>query len=209
MLLEGDFGQLAPQAKEPVETINKSAYSLGLVVEDFLNISRMEQGRMKYDMTNFDMKNLVEEVMRESQPNMKASVPVTFSCIDCDHTDHTVMADKGKIKQVLGNLLDNSIKYTPTGWIKVSLEKALNDNKEKVIKVSISDSGVGISAETMPLLFSKFSRAKDANRTNIRGTGLGLYVAKQIVMAHTGGDIWAESPGEGKGSTFILELPVK
>jgi signal transduction histidine kinase len=209
MLLEGDFGQLTPSTVEPIETVNKSAYSLGLVVEDFLNISRMEQGRMKYDMTKFDMKGLVEEIMRESQPNMKPGVPVTFECIDCDRSDHSVYADKGKIKQVIGNLLDNSIKYTPTGWIKVKLERTFNENKEKVLKVSISDSGVGISTETMPLLFSKFSRAKDANRTNIRGTGLGLYVAKQIVMGHPGADIWAESPGEGKGSTFIIELPVK
>ena len=164
---------------------------------------------MKYDMTKFDIRSLVEEIMRESQPNMKPTVPVSFTCVNCDDIDHTVLADKGKMKQVIGNLLDNSIKYTPTGSVKVTLEKAVNENKEKVFRVAISDTGVGISAETMPLLFSKFSRAKDANKTNIRGTGLGLYVAKQIVMAHPGADIWAESPGEGKGSTFFVDLPLK
>ena len=75
------------------------------------------------------------------------------------------------------------------------------------IRIALSDSGVGISPETLPKLFQKFSRAADANETNVIGTGLGLYVVKTMVEAQHG-RVWAESPGAGKGSTFIVELPV-
>jgi signal transduction histidine kinase len=113
-----------------------------------------------------------------------------------------VNADKGKIKQVLGNIIDNSIKYTPTGGIHVWITAKI---PEKKILISISDTGVGIHPEVLPKLFAKFTRAPDASKTNILGTGLGLYVAKKMIEAHHG-RIWAESAGPGKGSTFFVEL---
>ena len=96
----------------------------------------------------------------------------------------------------------NSIKYTPSGSIEVSLVKNVPERK---ITFSIKDTGVGIAPEVMPKLFSKFTRANNANRQNIYGTGLGLFIAKEIATAHKG-RIWAESDGEGKGSIFFLEL---
>ena len=113
-----------------------------------------------------------------------------------------MIGDKEKINnQVVTNLIDNSFKYTPEGEVTVSLSRI-----GQKIRFSVSDTGVGISSETIPQLFSKFKRAANANVVNMHGTGLGLYIAKEIVTAHKG-MIWAESKGEGKGACFVVELP--
>ncbi|MEK7208537.1 MAG: ATP-binding protein [Patescibacteria group bacterium] len=101
------------------------------------------------------------------------------------------------------NLIDNAVKYTEQGTITITMTKT---GEQALLKVA--DTGVGIAQETLPHLFKKFSRASDASKANLKGTGLGLYVAKQLVEAQ-GGKIWAESEGEGKGATFSVELPLK
>ena len=112
-----------------------------------------------------------------------------------------VKADEGKIRQVVANLIDNSIKYTPKGSVHIGIDKK-PDNK---VLISIVDTGVGMSKETLSRLFGKYVRAENASRTNVGGTGLGLYVAKSFIELHDG-RIWAESKGEGKGSCFFIEL---
>ncbi len=200
MILEGDFGELVPTVKEAVEKIYKSTQDLVVVVGDYLDVSRIEQGRMQYDFSNFDLKELVGTVVNELRPSLeKANLTMTF-----DSTPgilYMVNADKGKIKQVIGNIIDNSIKYTPKGGIHVWLSPKPNGK----VLISISDTGVGIHPDVIPKLFAKFTRAPNASETNILGTGLGLYVAKKMVEAHNG-RVWAESPGPGKGSTFFIEL---
>lgn len=205
MILEGDFGELVPSVREAVEKIYKSTQDLVVVVGDYLDVSRIEQGRMQYDFSNFDLKELVQTVANELRPNVeKANLTMTF-----DSTPgvlYMVNADKGKIKQVISNLIDNSIKYTPKGGIHIWLspKKDTDTNSRKVL-ISISDTGVGIHPEVIPKLFAKFTRAPNASETNILGTGLGLYVAKKMIEVHNG-RVWAESPGPGKGSTFFIEL---
>ena len=117
--------------------------------------------------------------------------------------NYFVYADQGKISQVIGNIIDNALKYTPAGSIKVSLSSA--DGR---VKITVADTGVGLEAEDISRLFEKFIRADGAGNVNYSGTGLGLYVAKQMVEAHQG-KIWMESPGKNKGSTFFVELPTK
>ncbi len=208
MILEGDFGELVPSVKDAVEKIYKSTQDLVVVVGDYLDVSRIEQGRMQYDFSNFDLKELVETVVNELRPNVeKANLSVKF-----DSTPgvlYMINADKGKIKQVIGNLLDNSIKYTPKGgihvWLSLKKDPADGTGTGRKALISISDTGVGIHPDVMPKLFAKFSRAPNASETNILGTGLGLYVAKKMIEAHDG-RVWAESAGTGKGSTFFIEL---
>jgi len=203
MMVEGEYGTLDETLKEPVQKIADSVKSMVLMVEDFLSISRIEQGKMKFDFTDFDLKKLAEEVVYELKPNAdKKQLTLTFSAEP--GKKYLVSADQTKIKQTILNFLDNSIKYTPKGSIAVSVKKNAYD---KII-ISIADTGIGMSAETIPKLFQKFARANDANKTNVIGTGLGLYVAKQMVEAHKG-RVWAESPGVGKGSTFFIELQGK
>lgn len=199
MILEGDFGKITDQLKETMETIYTSTQSLVVLVGDFLDVSRIEQGRMRYDYVDFNLKELVDTVVREITPTVNIEkLQLTFN--SDNKKDYMVHADQGKIKQVVLNIIDNAIKYTKEGFIKVSLTR----NKNKFL-IEIKDSGVGIKPEVLPKLFEKFTRAPDASKTNILGTGLGLYVAKKMVENHQG-RIWAESEGEGKGSRFYVEL---
>ncbi len=204
MILEGDFGELLPTVKDAVEKIYKSTQDLVVVVGDYLDVSRIEQGRMQYDFSNFDLKELVQSVVNELRPNIE-NAHLTIQFDSTPGILYAVNADKGKIKQVISNIIDNSIKYTPKGGLHLWLApKAAADGSRKAL-ISISDTGVGIHPDVMPKLFAKFTRAPDASKTNILGTGLGLYVAKKMIEAHHG-RIWAESPGSGKGSTFFIEL---
>jgi len=202
LILEGDYGTLPDSARRSVEVIMRSAQSMIVLVGDYLDISRIEQGRMKYDFTEFDLRELTETVINEFKP-VSDIVDSTITLDYSKRYSFKIKADAGKIKQVISNLMDNSLKYSPKGIIQVSLEK-----NEKVITLKIKDNGVGIKPEVKATLFEKFSRAPDASKTNILGTGLGLFVARKIVETH-GGKIWAESEGEGKGSTFIIELKAK
>ena len=200
MLLEGSYGKLSAKPQEAVDRIFQSSQKLVIVIEDFLNISRIELGTMKYAVDAVDIKKMVEGIVTEMRPSIEKN-GLKLTC-DCDQKgDYTVQADAGKISQVVTNMIDNSVKYTPKGEIHVKVSRP----SDAAVRVEVKDTGVGITAETMPKLFQKFSRASDASRVNIKGTGLGLYVAKQIVDAH-GGKIWAESEGEGKGSTFTVEF---
>ena len=112
-----------------------------------------------------------------------------------------MVIDEGKIRQAITNLIDNAIKYTPKGKITVSLSA-----DKKNISLTIIDTGIGIKKEDLPNLFKKYSRGSTGQQ--IKGTGLGLYVAKMMAEAHHG-KITAESRGEGKGSKMILALPIK
>ena len=200
MLLEGDYGALADATKQPIETISQSSAALAGIVQDFLDISRIEQGRMKYDFTDLDFSKLVEDVTVELRPNIEHKHLRLMLNIE---QKLFVSGDAGKLRQIVENLIDNSQKYTPKGYIEVTLRRM-----EKMVRMSIRDTGVGIKPEVLPKLFQKFSRAEDASKANLHGTGLGLYVARQLVEAQKG-RVWAESEGEGKGSTFIVELPLK
>jgi signal transduction histidine kinase len=112
-----------------------------------------------------------------------------------------IMADREKLRQVMNNLIDNSIKYTKTGKVEVKLQ-LLNGN----IRFSVTDTGKGIAPEDQDEIFQKFKRGKESIKQSA-GLGLGLYVAKIIIEQHRG-KIWAESPGEGQGSTFLFEIPL-
>jgi len=210
MLLEGSYGALEEKAREPINRVMESSNHLVKLIEDFLNITKIEQGGMKYEFAKVDMEQLLRELARElSVSAEKKGLKLTFE------TDGKVgyyaNADQEKLRQVLLNFIDNAIKYTPAamntgqqGFVKIRLEKTPN----RKARVSVSDSGVGMSEETKNRLFEKFARGEEGQKVNTGGSGLGLYLAKQIVSAH-GGRIWAESPGPNLGSTFSIELSLQ
>lgn len=201
LILEGDYGEVPKGLTEPLNIIFKSTDSLSKTVNDFLDVSRIEQEQMRYYLKSFNLADLVNEVLKEMKNDIKSKGLELR--LDIMAGPFLVHCDKAKLKQVLINLIDNSSKYTETGWIEIGLKK---HNQDQVL-FSIKDSGVGIKAETMPKLFQKFSRCVDAHEANILGTGLGLYVAKKMVEANSG-HIWAESAGEGKGTQFYVTLPL-
>lgn len=203
MILEGSYGKLSTKANEAVERIAESAKFMALSVEDYLNVSRIEAGNMKYEMSDFNLKETASKVVDELRPAiLKKGLLVMFKS-DC-YGSEMVHADIGKTRQVITNLIDNAMKYTPKGSITVI---AHDDVKKMKMYVTIQDTGIGMSKETLEGVFEKFVRAKNANNVNTTGTGLGLFVAKKMIE-NMGGRVWAESQGEGKGSTFHVELPL-
>lgn len=202
LIMEGSFGKVPKSIEEAVDRIYQSSRSMANTIEDFLTISRIEQNRMKYDFAVADLGKIVKDVMAELLPNaIKAGLQLTY--VDDKKGPYNANVDLGKIRQVIINFLDNAMKYTPKGSI--TLRVGRNDATKKIL-VSFVDTGVGMTPETISRLFQRFSRADDANKTNVMGTGLGLFVAKEMVSAHKGGRVWAESEGPGKGSQFYIEL---
>ncbi|MEK7138508.1 MAG: ATP-binding protein [Patescibacteria group bacterium] len=201
MLLENSFGDISEKVRGAVDVIFQSSQKLVTVIEDFLNITRIELGRMKYELAEIDLRKLVETAVKELQNQIKAR-GLALKVEIPEGVDFKVTADSGKIAQVIGNLIDNATKYTKQGGITISLSRPLGAGK---VRLAIADTGVGMTPGAHAQLFQKFTRAKDAGKVNIIGTGLGLYVAKQIIEGHHG-KIWAESAGPGQGSTFYVEL---
>ncbi len=198
MILDGDYGEINPKAKEIVERVMESSNNLTLVVEDLLSVAKIEQGGMKYASEKVDFGELVENTARDLSITAEKKGLKLIDSISKDQK-YFVSGDKEKIRQVLINLIDNSMKYTPSGQIEVNM-----NFKEGKITLSIKDTGVGISKESIDKLFEKFSRG-DGAKLNSTGSGLGLYLVKEIVEAHHG-RVWVESEGEGHGSTFFVEI---
>ncbi len=202
LILDGEYGKLPESAQEPVQRIYDSSITLNAVVDDYLNISRIELGTMKYDFAPVSFKDIVDSTVAELKPNIdKAEIKWTYETCD---SPCMINADKERIKQVVSNLIDNSLKYSNKSFVHVSIAK---QDSSGTVKFTVQDGGIGISSDVLTKLFEKFVRANNASKTNIRGTGLGLYVAREIIRVHKG-TIKAESEGEGKGSKFSFELPV-
>ncbi len=201
MLLDGDFGEITVEKqKEALDRVFTSSRHLATVVDDFLNVAKIEQGGMKYAMAPFDF----EKATRDLESDMalmakKKGLELTFETDN--KAPYTVNGDMEKLRQVILNLTDNSIKYTKEGSIKVLLTK---DEINKRIRLSITDTGMGMTPEIKATLFKKFARGEGA-KMNTGGSGLGLYLAKEIIEAHKG-IVDVTSPGPGQGSTFFIEL---
>lgn len=203
MTLQGQGGPLNDKQKLYIQRAYSSVDRLVKLVNDMLNISRIESGRMTVAMQKVDMNKIVQEVLDEVKPRaLELSVNVVFEPVP---TLAQVIADTDKIKEVLFNLIGNSLKFTPPGG-KVTI--SLTQNGE-YIETKVSDTGSGISPENISKLFQKFGMLPEsyaANKT-ASGTGLGLYISRSIIEMHKG-KIWAASEGVGKGSEFIFSLKV-
>lgn len=198
MVLEGDFGELNDKAKEAIERVFQSTMNLTKVVEDLLNVSKIEQGGMKFVMEDFSLVEIARDMSKDlSISAEKKGLKLTFEG-DKDE-DCMVNGDKEKLRQVVLNLIDNSIKYTKEGSVNVSVKRV----SDKVV-FSVKDTGMGMTPEIKATLFQKFSRG-EGSRMNTGGSGLGLYLAKEIMEAHKG-TIDVDSEGMGKGSNFHFEL---
>ncbi|MBD3359962.1 MAG: GAF domain-containing protein [Candidatus Buchananbacteria bacterium] len=202
MVSQGDYGKISDQVSEPLDRIYKSTLRIINLVEDLLNISRIESGRMKYDFSKADLAKIVNSVYEELEQHAK-NKGLEFKYIKPKKELPEIIMDQKKIREVVMNLMDNAIKYTDQGSITITLEK-----KNNSIVYCVKDTGRGVEPDEMPMLFKKFSRAKGAKLVHTEGTGLGLYIAKQIIERH-GGKIWAESQGRNKGSKFCIEFKIK
>jgi signal transduction histidine kinase len=204
MVLEGDFGSVPPKQEKALRKVYQSGDRLIQLVENLLNVSRISQGRMKYDLEKDDLREVVDKIVDEMSPMAKKKK------VGIEYKKPKNLAaaemDREKISEVITNLIDNAIKYTDQGKITIKLQNAHVNTEEPQVRFCITDTGMGVKKDEIKNLFKKFSRAPETSVVNTEGVGLGLYVAKKIIEDH-GGEIWVESKGEGKGSKFIFELP--
>jgi len=203
LIRDGSYGPVPAKFFEPLGHIDTSVQNMAMSINDFLNVSRIESGTMQYEMSVFSLKELAKVITDElRQYAEKRNIALIFEAASDDEL--MVYADEGKARQILQNLIDNSIKYTPQG--KVTLTASASGAQHTAL-VSIVDTGIGMSQKTLGIIFDKFVRASNANTANMYGTGLGLYIAKEMAEAMKG-HVSASSWGEGHGSTFTLELPL-
>ncbi|MCF7843425.1 hypothetical protein K9M47_00840 [Candidatus Gracilibacteria bacterium] len=198
ILLDGDKGQISPQVVDLLQKIMISGNEVISLLSQYLNKSKIELGQLHYVFLKVDIVQMINEILPTFKVNADQKGLYLTEVLPMKEKVF-VNADQGKLKEVLINLIDNSIKYTPRGSVSVSLEK----HNGKVL-IKIADTGFGIPEDTMKVLFREFSRA-DVQKVNILGTGLGLYLAKIFIDAHKG-RIWAESEGKDKGTQFYVEL---
>ena len=201
-IVEGDYGDAPPQL---LAIARGALIKMRAGVETVMNIldaSNLKKGTVSYKKEPYNFAVTLEDSVRAMQPKAdEKHLPITLS-IDKGKT-YGATGDKEKIEQhVMRNLIDNAIRYTPSGSIDVTL--TVVDGK---IRFSVKDTGVGISEEDKPRLFTEGGHGKDSVKVNVDSTGYGLFIAKQVVEAH-GGTIRAESAGAGNGSEFIVELPI-
>lgn len=205
MILEGTYGDCPTDLIEPLNMVYNGNERLIKFVNNLLDVSRMESGRLEYVFQNVDLSAMAESVTKELK--LAADKKEIFLKTDIEKGLPLVKADDEKLRQVVMNLVDNAIKYTPSGGVTVSLKEGDSSDRKKGLIFSVTDSGRGLEEVDKASLFQKFSRGQGVSRIHTEGTGLGLYVAAKIIEAHQG-TIWADSPGKDQGSTFAFWVPV-
>lgn len=198
MIFEGDYGKLSEGLKDPLSDIAKSTERLIQLVNDMLDVSRIESGRTKFTLTEVSIPDLIEEVLGMLKPlaaqkNIQMEVSGTIT--------NKVNADADKVKQILINLLSNALKFTDHGNIVISFR-----TWGKFALISVTDSGIGIAKENQSKLFAKFAQISSSQLGRPLGTGLGLYISREFSRG-MGGEMWIERSEPGKGSIFTFALP--
>lgn len=202
MILENSYGEIPKTMDQPLKNVYASNERLIGLVNDILNISKIEAGKMEMDLENTSLEELILDIINELRIKADAK-KLYLTYVKPRVAIPLLMIDKTKIRQAILNFIDNSIKYTEKGGTTVKL---LSIGPK--IRIEISDTGMGITKEDLPRLFESFSRGRNGSVGRPEGTGLGLYIARRFVEMHKG-KVWAESEGKGKGSAFFIELPVK
>ncbi|HEX5430093.1 MAG TPA: ATP-binding protein [Patescibacteria group bacterium] len=197
----GDFGPVPEKVQKAVSTAEMTNNSQISLIDDLLNASRIERGKMEFVFEPTDILKITQITVDQLTPQaLQRKQKLLYTPPKGEFPQ--VNADREKLRQVINNLVDNSIKYTPTGgWIKVELAKTAKD-----VQIRVSDNGRGIKPGEEKNIFTKYDRG--GKKMDSQGLGLGLYVAKVIIEQHKG-KIWATSDGENKGATFTISLPLK
>jgi signal transduction histidine kinase len=184
---------------EALSKIVKNAERLQRLTEDILDVTRIESQTLKLDKRKFDLRDMAASVLDGYRNRIQNGKNVGLVLLNADKPAF-VVADRGRISQVLSNLVSNALKFTKSGTVSVYAEEVKNEDKKKEFIVTVEDTGTGIDSDIMPQLFTKFVSKSET------GTGLGLFISKSIIEAH-GGRIWAENNPEGKGAAFRFSLP--
>jgi signal transduction histidine kinase len=198
MLEHGALGPLNEDGKRAIQIMSAKATEMNSLVEQMLEAARLEEGRLELHLAQYDLRDVVQSSVELVRPLVDPEHPITVNMPD---RPVAVEVDMERIQTILTNLVDNAVKYSPQGGgVRVEVV-----NGGSGAAVTVQDQGVGIDAADMPRLFTRFGRIATAATSHLPGTGLGLYLSRELARLH-GGDITVESK-PGQGSTFTLRLP--
>ena len=201
-LLDGDLGELKKEQKDILKKIYKTNDKTIRLVKDLLNLAQIEEGKFLSKIVLSNIEDIIQLIINANRDlTEKKKIKLEFKKPKDKLPE--VMLDVEKIKIAIENILDNAFRYTFSGGrVSISLK-----NNKKEVEVKIQDTGLGIPKEQQGEVFTKFFRGINIMKVDTEGTGLGLYIAKNIIEAH-GGRIWFESE-ENKGSSFYFTIPIK
>jgi len=200
LLVKGLAGDLTEMQRSFLEVIRSNVNRMDTMVQELLDISRIESGRLRLEIGQVALREAVEEAVRVIRQEIETKRQTLE--VEIAESLPPVKADRNRVVQILTNLLSNAYKYTPEeGRIRVTVQP-----NGGFVVCSVSDTGIGIAPEEQERLFTKFFRSQHPAVRNVPGTGLGLVITKSLVELQ-GGQIWVESE-PGKGSTFTFTLPV-
>ncbi len=195
-----DMPNMTESSQHIISNIDDSAKDLNVLIGDILDVARLQEGRMSFNLVNISPKEILDEIFDQFNHVASAkNLKLIYQSIELPY----INVDKTRFKQVMVNLVGNAIKYTKEGGVTV-ITKIVDDGKN--LEIRVSDTGIGVSADAQKLLFSKFYRVKTEDTKNIIGTGLGLWITAEIVKKMNG-TISVESI-EGKGSDFIIKFKI-
>ncbi|MCX7589963.1 MAG: HAMP domain-containing histidine kinase, partial [Patescibacteria group bacterium] len=199
LMIDGTIPNVPDQVKDFAIKIKKSIDDLLILIEEFMDYRRIDENRMEFNFEKVEITDFIKNIF-DNYIVLAKERNLEFS-LENNLEPTMVNIDKIRFAQVIQNLIDNALKYTKQGFIKIFLTK-----KDSNILICVRDSGIGMSKDLQVKLFGQFIRDPSIKK-EIQGTGLGLYIAKYIIENHKG-KIWAESDGEGKGSQFCIEIPI-
>jgi signal transduction histidine kinase len=199
MLNRGTLGAVSPEIEAALPVLVAKTEEMNLMIEQMIEAARLEEGRIELRRERADLRDLASHALTVMRPLMDDSHQLL---LDTPEVEVPVVVDRDRIGTILNNLLDNAMKYSPKGGD----VRCIVSCEEKVGKVSITDCGVGISPEDAPHLFTRFGRVVNKETSAIRGTGLGLYLSRELARMHGGDITYSSIPG--RGSTFTLAVPL-
>ncbi len=199
-ILSGEAGKITAEQKDILVTGYEANQKMVDIVNNLIESAKTEAAYFGYNFQNLFLESVVVKVINDFAP-VASHKKITLEFLTSQKNLPAMRMDPERISLVIGNLLDNALNYTPEGGkVTVFLE-----NFGDCVKVSVKDTGIGVPKDSLDKLFTRFFRAKNAVSVKTEGSGLGLYITKNIIMMH-GGEIWVESK-EGEGTTFYFTIP--
>ncbi|HSW87657.1 MAG TPA: PAS domain-containing sensor histidine kinase [Candidatus Saccharimonadales bacterium] len=199
MIMAGDYGPVNENLKRPLYNISTSTERQIYLINDLLDVSRIQAQRLGYYIGDFSLKQILKEVVSSLQSIAKQK-KLTLQLQT--NEDCSIQGDADKVKQILNNLIGNALKFTLHGSVQVSYI-----TKDDLVLISIIDTGIGIAHENVEKLFGKFQQINETDTAKPPGTGLGLFLSRELARG-MGGDLWLQQSEQKKGSIFILSIPI-
>jgi signal transduction histidine kinase len=204
MLLKGVTGELTPHQRRNLERVDSNAHHLLAIINDILDISRIEAGKMPLTVTKFDLKDLVAEVLAEVEPIISRSRLAVTSHLTADVPP--LKTDRQKVKQIVINFLTNAIKFTPQGSVEVRTEYVGDGDR---IAIAVADTGIGIASEDRERIFEDFRQADNSPTREYTGAGLGLAICRRLAGMLDGTIALHSEVGRGSKFTLIVAREAK